>query len=343
MVGMREAELYRQMPAKAVLCFLCQRRCYIRDGEAGFCRVRKNVGGKLYSLNYGKCAAYHVDPIEKKPFYHFMPASRAFSFAAVGCNFRCEHCQNWDISQPAEIFGRHMPPQELVDGAVLSRSDGIAYTYTEPTIFFEYAKDTAKLARKQGLYNVFVTNGYMSPETIEELGFLDAARIDLKAFSDRFYKEVCGGAYLEPVLKSIRLLHSRMHIEIITLLIPTLNDSDEEIRALSRWVRDLDAEIPLHFTGYYPANRMRLPPTPVQTLDKARRIAMEEGLKYVYTGNRPGDEGENTFCPKCNEKVISRFGMEVVENKLVGGDRCPQCRTRLPVVYDWKKEGGAGD
>jgi len=335
---MREAELYRRMPGGAVSCFLCQRRCYLKKGETGYCHVRKNDNGKLHALNYGKCVSYAVDPIEKKPFYHFCPGSPVFSFAAPGCNFRCEHCQNWGISQPAEIFGQDIPPERLVEMALRTRSEGIAYTYTEPTIFFEYAKDTALLARKKGLYNVFVSNGYMTPEAIGEMGkFLDAARLDLKAFDDEFYREVCGGAHLEPVLQSIKLLHKKMHLEIITLLIPTLNDSDEEIRALSKWVKKLDANIPLHFTGYYPANRMTLPPTPVETLDRARRIAMEEGLKYVYTGNRPGDPGENTYCPSCNEPVILRMGMSMLENRLVKGNRCPKCKAKLPIVFDWKK------
>lgn len=334
---MREAELWRAMPQGAVSCFLCQRRCYLKNGESGYCHVRKNIGGKLFALNYGKCASYCVDPVEKKPFYHFMPGTNAFSFAAVGCNFGCEHCQNWEIAQPKEIFGRDIPPGQLVELARSSKADGIAYTYTEPTIFYEYAKDTAAIARKKGLYNVFVTNGYMTPDTIEHLEFLDAARIDLKAFTEKFYRDVCGGAHLEPVLKSIKLLHRKMHVEVITLLIPTLNDSDEEIRALSKWVKELDADMPLHFTAYYPANRMTLPPTPVETLDRARKIAMEEGLKYVYTGNRAGDLGENTYCPKCREKVIGRYGMEMIENTLVNGDRCPKCKHKLPVVFDWKK------
>ncbi|MCX6773132.1 MAG: radical SAM protein, partial [Candidatus Micrarchaeota archaeon] len=187
------------------------------------------------------------------------------------------------------------------------------------------------------LYNVFVTNGYMTPETIETLQWLDAARIDLKAFTDKFYKQVCGEAHLEPVLKSIKLLHKKMHIEVITLLIPTLNDSDEEIRELSKWLKNVDADIPLHFTGYYPANRMTKPPTPVETLSRARKIALEEGLKYVYTGNRPGDEGENTYCPKCKEKVILRLGMNMEENRLVNGNKCPKCKTKLPIIFDWKK------
>ena len=334
---MREAELYRKMPGNAVSCFLCQRRCYLKKGETGYCHARKNDSGTLCPLNYGKCVSYAVDPIEKKPFYHFAPGSPVFSFAAAGCNFRCEHCQNWEISQPEKIFGQEIAPRQLVDMALRTGSKGIAYTYTEPTIFYEYAKDTAILAREEGLYNVFVTNGYMTPEAIESMDWLDAARIDLKAFSDKFYREVCGGAHLEPVLKSIKLLHSKMHIELITLLIPTLNDSDEEIRALSKWVRELGRDVPLHFTGYYPANRMTIPPTPVETLERARKIAMEEGLHYVYTGNRPGGPGESTYCPACGERVIHRMGMQMLENRLVKG-KCPKCKAALPVMFmDGKK------
>ncbi len=333
---MREAELYTKMAGGAVSCHLCQRRCYLKEGENGFCRVRRNDGGTLQTLNYGKCVSYAVDPIEKKPFYHFCPGSPVFSFAAPGCNFRCEHCQNWEISQPKIIMGQDIAPGQIVEMAIRSQSEGIAYTYTEPTIFYEYAHDTAVLARKKGLCNVFVSNGYMTPEAIGKMDWLDAARIDLKAFDDKFYKRVCGEAHLEPVLKSIGLLHKKMHVEIITLLIPTLNDSDGEIRALSKWVKKLDCNIPLHFTGYYPANRMTIRPTPVETLDRAREIAMEEGLRYVYTGNRPGDEGENTFCPKCKEKVIAREGMQMVENRLENG-KCPKCKAKIPVVLDWKK------
>jgi len=334
---MHEASLYRKMPSRAVSCSLCQRRCYLKDGEKGFCHVRENREGKLYTLNYGRCVSYCNDPIEKKPFYHFMPGSQVFSFAAAGCNFRCEHCQNWEISQPAQIFGQEISPQGLVDLALAHRSSGMAYTYTEPTIFYEYAAETAKLALKKNLYNVFVTNGYMTPETIKDAAWLDAARIDLKAFSDKFYKNICGDAHLEPVLKSIKLLHSKMHVELITLLIPTLNDSDEEIRALSEWVAGLDKGIPLHFTGYYPSNRMTLPPTPGSTLLRARKIAIEEGLKYVYTGNRPGDGGENTVCPKCGDVAVERLGFVVVANNLAAGARCKKCGTALPFILDWRK------
>lgn len=334
---MREAEQYKRMPDGGAACFLCQRRCFIRKGSRGFCGVRENRGGKLYTLNWGKCISHAIDPIEKKPFYHFCPGSPVFSFAAAGCNFRCEHCQNWEISQSGTISGLEIPPGRMAKMALESGSEGIAYTYTEPTIFFEYAKDTAKLARKSGLYNVFVTNGYQTEETIGALDFLDAARVDLKSFDDKFYRKTCGEAHLEPVLKAIAGLHKKMHVEIITLLIPTLNDSDDEIRALSKWIRKLDCDIPLHFTGYYPANRMALPPTPSETLAKARKIATEEGLNYVYTGNRPGDEGESTYCPKCKCCLIKRFGFEIMENRLAKEGKCPECGMKLPIITDWKK------
>lgn len=334
---MEEARLWKAMPKGAVSCALCQRRCFLKDGETGFCHVRRNIGGRLFTLNYGKCASYCVDPIEKKPFYHFMPGSPVFSYAAPGCNFRCEHCQNWEISQPKEIFGQDIPPEGLLRMALQTGSKGIAHTYTEPTIFYEYAEDTAIIARKRGLCNVFVTNGYMTPDAIGRATWLDAARVDLKAFSDKFYKEVCGEAHLEPVLKSIRLLHMKMHVEVITLLIPAKNDSDDEIRALSKWVKSVGKDIPLHFTGYYPANRMAIPQTPAETLLRARKIAIEEGLRFVYTGNRPGDEGESTYCPKCGFRVIERFGFEVVGNALASGGKCPKCGFSLPIITDWKK------
>jgi pyruvate formate lyase activating enzyme len=338
---MREAELWRAMPNKAVSCFLCQRRCYIKEGEEGICRVRKNDGGKLYSINWGKCAGYNLDPIEKKPFYHFMPGSHVFSFAAPGCNFDCEHCQNYDIAQPKEIVGLDMKPEEMVEKALAYSGRGMAYTYTEPTIFYEYAKDTARLARKRGLYNVWVSNGYMTPETIATVDFLDAMKIDLKGFSERFYKEVCGGAHLEPVLKSIKTVHgSGKHLEIVTLIIPTWNDSEDELQQLAKWLHDVDPEIPLHFTGYYPANRMTVHSTQQKTLERARSIALEEGLVYVYTGNRPGTDSESTFCPKCKTKVIERWGMEMLRNHLVEGNKCPECKTELPIIYDWKKQTG---
>lgn len=328
---MKEAMLYDKKKGKIVQCKLCNRRCAIPDGGRGFCRVRENREGVLYSLVYGKACSYTTDPIEKKPFYHFMPGTNAFSFATVGCNFRCQHCQNWEISQAEAISGYDISPEGIVKLALRDNADGIAYTYTEPTVFFEYAYDTAEIARKQKLYSVFVTNGYMTKEAIDLMGKIDASRIDLKAFTDKFYKEICGGASLEHVLESIKLLRKRQHIEIITLLIPTLNDSDDELRALGKWVADLDKNIPLHFTAYYPAYKMSIPPTPLSTLERARRIAIDEGVRYVYTGNIPGGEGENTYCPNCRGMLIKRYGFSVLENKVRDG-KCPSCGEKIPVV-----------
>ena len=303
-------------------------------------RFEKRKPAGIRRRNYGENDSFFFVPVKKiternySGYVYNMEVEGEHSYLA---NFvGVANCQNWEISQPKGIFGQEIPPQGLVDLAIAHKSVGIAYTYIEPTIFYEYAKDTALLAREKGLYNVFVTNGYQTPETIGTLSWLDSARIDLKAFDDKFYTKICGGAHLEPVLKSIKLLHSKMHVEIITLLIPTLNDSDEEIRALSKWVKELDADIPLHFTGYYPSNRMTIPSTPAETLLRARKIAMGEGLKYVYTGNRPGDEGESTYCPACGCCVIKRFGFKVLENRLLGG-KCPGCRASLPIITNWKK------
>ncbi|MEM2963001.1 MAG: AmmeMemoRadiSam system radical SAM enzyme [Candidatus Anstonellales archaeon] len=329
---MKEAMLYEQMEKGLVRCNLCRRRCTIGPGGVGFCRVRKNDGGKLYTLNYGKCCAYNNEPIEKKPFYHFLPGTYSFSFAAVGCNFRCLHCQNWDIAQPTEIFGNDISPEQIVKMAEKYGSKSIAYTYTEPTIFFEYASDCAKIAHERGIANVFVTNGYMSPEAISMMEYVDAARVDLKAFNDKFYKEVCGNASLDGVLDSIKLLHKKIHVELIVLLIPTLNDSPDELRQMAQWIKQIDRRIPVHFTAYYPANKMTIPPTPLSTLQNARRIAIEEGLLYAYTGNIPGDEGENTCCPRCGRVAIRRFGFSVLELNIDKEGRCSNCLNPLSIV-----------
>jgi len=326
---MREAILYRKMGGKNVSCFLCSRRCVVGEGKRGFCGVRENRGGKLYSLVWGKPCSYAIDAIEKKPFFHFFPGTNAFSLATVGCNFRCLHCQNWEISQAREIYGESVSPERIVELA--SGCGGIAYTYTEPTIFMEYALDIAKLAKAKGMHNVFVTNGYMTPEAVGEMKLIDASRIDLKSMSDKFYKEICG-ASLEPVLESIRLLHKKGHVELINLVIPGKNDSNEELHELSRWVRDLDRDIPLHFTAYHPANKLKSPPpTPAKTIERARKIAMEEGVHYVYAGNLPGHPGENTYCYNCGELLIARSGFTIVSNKLGKGKKCPKCGSGINV------------
>lgn len=342
---MKEAILYSKNTDKSVNCFLCNRFCHIPEDGKGFCGVRKNVNGTLYSLNYGKAIAVAMDPIEKKPFYHFMPGSRALSFATVGCNFRCLYCQNWDISQQRDnITGEDIPPDKMAALAQAERADGIAYTYTEPTIFMEYALDTAKIARKNRMYNVFVTNGYMTPAAINEMKpLIDASRIDLKGFNQKIYTDVVGNAKLEAVLASIKALHRIMHIEIINLVIPGMNDSEDELRALSKWIHDVDRNIPVHFIGFYPSYRMmNVPATGLETLRRARKIALEEGLRYAYTGNRTDVETESTYCYNCNALLVKRFGFEATEIKIGKDSKCPECGKKQYFVMDmdkyWKRK-----
>lgn len=342
--SMKEAMLYTPHKDGSVQCRLCRRMCRIGEGKRGFCHVRENRGGKLYSLVYGKAVAVEVDPIEKKPFYHFMPASRCFSFSTVGCNFRCRFCQNWSISQAtSEIVGEEWSPQRIVEYASGNNIPGIAYTYTEPTVFMEYALDTAELARKKGIFNVFVTNGYMSDAAISAMkGKIDASRIDLKGFGDKVYRDLCGGVELEGVLASIKALHKIGHIEIINLVIPGYNDSEDDIRSVCKWCADLDKNVPLHFIGFYPAHRMTdVPRTSLETLLGARDIAVEEGIKFAYSGNLGDEKSESTYCPKCGEMVVRRRGFGVIENKVGKGGRCPCCGEKMYFVNDigeyWKE------
>jgi pyruvate formate lyase activating enzyme len=296
-----------------------------------------NEGGRLYTLVYGKAAAAGIDPVEKKPLYHFHPGSSTYSISTVGCNFRCRNCQNYEISQmPRDhnrIFGENLPPEDVVEAAKRYRCDSISYTYTEPTIFYEYAYETARIASKQGLKNIFVTNGYISEEALKTVKpYLDAANIDLKSFSDSFYRENCG-ARLKPVLDSIRL-HRELGIwvEVTTLIIPTMNDSEDELRSIAGFIKSVGEEIPWHVSQFYPMYRLLdLPRTPVSTLKKARRIGLDVGLRYVYVGNVPGDEGENTYCYNCGERLIRRFGYEILENKIVDS-KCPKCGVEIDGV-----------
>jgi pyruvate formate lyase activating enzyme len=278
-----------------------------------------------------------VDPIEKKPLFHFLPGSRAYSIATVGCNFSCLNCQNYDISQIPKprkpVLGDEVTPEEIVEAAKSLNCKSIAYTYTEPTIFFEYAYETAKLAKKEGIKNVFVSNGYISEEALKMMApYLDANNIDLKSFSDDFYRKVCG-ARLDPVLETIRL-HKELGIwiEITTLIIPSLNDSEENFRKIAEFIKNLDECIPWHVTRFHPAYRLiDLPPTPVSILDKARNIGLEAGLKFVYQGNIPG-KGENTYCPNCGKLLIERYGYVVKLNKITGS-RCPYCGAHISGVW----------
>ncbi len=335
---MREALLYERLEDDAVLCRLCAHRCRIPGGKRGLCGVRENRSGTLYSLVYGKAIALNADPIEKKPLFHFLPGTQALSVATAGCNMTCLHCQNADISQsPREtgrIPGREVSPEELVSAARRSGCRSIAYTYTEPTIFFEYAIDTARRAAEEGIKNVFVTNGYMTGEALEMLSpVLDAANVDLKSFRDEFYREICG-ARLQPVLETIRKMpESGIWLEVTTLVIPGHNDSEEELGEIAGFLAGLDPAIPWHVSGFFPTYRLLdAPPTPAATLKKAREIGRAAGLHHVYTGNLPGDDGENTYCPKCGKKIVERNGYRLGAVNIRDG-RCAYCSAPVEGVW----------
>jgi len=328
---MREAMFYRKAEGGRVVCGLCRFRCSIDDGRRGICGVRENRGGVLSTLVYGRAVAEQIDPIEKKPLFHFLPGSTSFSVATMGCNFRCLHCQNYGISQPARekggVAGRDLSPEEIVGRALAAGCSSISYTYTEPTVFFEYAYDTAVLAHRSGLRNVFVTNGYITPEALSFIRpYLDAANIDLKGFSDRFYREVVS-ALLGEVLDSIRL-YKRLGIwiELTTLVIPGHNDSDEELTSIARFIADeIGVDTPWHVSRFHPTFRLTdRPGTPISTLRRARQIGVAAGLRYVYEGNVPGEGGENTFCPGCGKALITRFGFTVESSQIAQG-KCPAC------------------
>jgi len=335
---MKEAYLYEKLDDKKVRCNLCNHRCVIGDGKRGICGVRENRDGTLFSLVYDKVIAAHLDPIEKKPLFHFLPGSTSFSISTVGCNFRCRFCQNYDISQmPRDrnrIEGEHVPPEKIVEYAIRQGAKSISYTYTEPTVYFELALDTARLASKKGLKNVFVTNGFMTEECLEEIyPDLHAANVDLKAFNDKFYKELCG-ARLEPVLNTIRKMKEMgIWVEVTTLIIPGYNDSEEELREIARFLVSIDPDIPWHVTRFYPTYRLTTAlPTPVSTLRKAREIGLKEGLKYVYTGNVPGEKGENTYCPNCKELLIEREGFFITQYRIEGG-KCYNCGAEIAGMW----------
>ncbi len=336
---MKDAYLYEKLDAGRVRCHLCAHRCLIKEGGRGICGVRENRGGTLVSLVYGKVIARHVDPIEKKPLFHFLPGSRSYSVATVGCNFRCLFCQNADISQmPADqdrIRGDEMTPEEILQEAVASGSKTIAYTYTEPTIYYELAVDTARLAAPRGIRNVFVSNGYMTEECLRDMApDLHGANVDLKAFSDRFYREQCG-AKLAPVLRTLETMKELgVWLEVTTLLIPGLNDSEEDLRGMARFLAGLDPDIPWHISRFHPTYRlMDVPSTPPDTIRRARDIGYEEGLHYVYTGNLPGDEGEKTFCHACGRLLIDRYLFSIAHRDLEDG-RCPSCGASIPGVWE---------
>lgn len=336
-INTKLSPFYTSLNKKLIQCELCPRRCVVPKGKRGYCGVRENRGGKYYSLVYGNPCAFNLDPIEKKPLFHVLPSTTSLSIATVGCNFHCKFCQNWEISQssPEDVYSYDVPPELVVQKAGEMGAHSVAYTYVEPTIFIEYMLDTAKLVRKAGLLNVMHSNGFINREPLEQLStVLDAANIDLKSYSQEFYRELCEG-HLHPVLETLKTLRKTgVHVEITNLVIPTQNDDMVMIKDMCLWIKDeLGEDTPVHFARFYPLYKLKtLPPTPVSTLEKAKHVAGDAGLNYVYIGNVPGHEGENTFCPGCGKMIIQRAGYMVVEMHIRDG-RCRYCGKPIPGIW----------
>ena len=334
---MKECYLYKSLEDLKVRCDLCNHRCLITDGETGKCSVRKNISGKLYSLVYAKLIAENIDPIEKKPLFNFLPGSFTYSIATMGCNFKCFFCQNYQISQVSindnNIPGRFETPENIVKRAIEKNCKSISYTYTEPTIFFEYAYDTSIIAKKNKLKNIFVTNGYMSREALDMVSpYLDAANVDLKSFSDEFYKKNTGGR-LKPVLNNIKYMKELgIWIEVTTLLIPGLNDSKKELEQIAGFLRDTGREIPWHISAYYPQYKSKIAPTPYKKIIEAVDIGKNAGLLYVYGGNVTYPGLENTFCPECGNEIITRKGFNIARSD-INGNKCSKCDFKIDGVF----------
>lgn len=339
---MKEAMLYERLEDSKVRCRVCAHECEVAEGRFGVCRTRRNVGGRLFTLIYGRVSSEHADPIEKKPLYHFYPGSYVYSLGTISCNFKCLHCQNFTISKltaedvEARRYTFELSPAEAVRRAVATGCRGIAWTYNEPTIWFEYTYDCAQAAKREGLYTVYVTNGYMSEEALEKISpFLDAANVDVKAFSNDFYRKICG-ARLEPVLETCERMHKKgIHIELTYLVIPRHNDDDEQFSDFAAWVVSLDASIPVHFSRFYPCYKLLdVPPTGVVTLERAHDIAKRKGVEFVYLGNVPGHDYENTYCPDCGTLLVERYGYNTrVKFDIEGGKaKCPECGREIKMV-----------
>jgi pyruvate formate lyase activating enzyme len=332
-----EARYYKKHPDREIECLLCPRQCKLGDKERGYCGARENDGGIYYTLVYGKACTANVDPIEKKPFFHVLPGSDAFSIATAGCNVNCKFCQNWQISQvrPEQIRHFDLPPEAVAKAASQYRCASVAYTYTEPVVFFEYMYDSAVAVREQGIKNCVVTGGYIRPEPLQDLlQVVDAIKIDLKAFRQDFYTSYVHGE-LQPVLDAIRAVHkSNVWLEIVYLVIPTLNDSLEDARKMCRWIaQEIGPDVPLHFTRFQPMYLLKnLPPTPLASLEALRNVALKEGLHYVYIGNVPGHPAENTVCPACGKTIIERFGLTLKNLDLENG-ACRFCRHPIPGIW----------
>ena len=335
LILMKEASFYKKVE-NAVRCGLCARECTIPEGSAGVCRVRKNVKGKLYSLVYGKICSMAVDPIEKKPLYMFAPGSKTLSISSIGCNFKCQFCCNWQISQEASISGEEYSPEQIVEIAKEQGVQGISYTYVEPTVFYEFAYDTAKLASKEGFYNTFVTNGYTKPDAIKKISkYLDAATVDFKGSANPlFYKKFSQIPKVEPVFDALLAYkNNNVYVEITDLIVPEFGDNLEDLRKLCKWIAEnLGNETPFHILQFFPTHRMTdVPRTPVEKLENAYKTAKEEGLKYVYLGNVHGHKYENTYCPKCGELVIERTIMGIKNFLLKRDLKCPHCGEKIPI------------
>lgn len=337
LLGRKLSPYFTALEGNMIRCELCPRHCEVADGERGYCRVRKNMGGEYYSLAYGNPCAVNIDPIEKKPFFHVLPGSRSFSIATAGCNLDCKFCQNWEISQsrPDETYNYHMPPADVVKSAEHYQCRSIASTYVEPTIFMEYMLDIGRLAKQEGILKVMHSNGFVNGPPLHDLcGCLNAACIDLKGFSDEYYQNLTEGN-LQPVLDTLKRLKERgVHTEIVTLIVPGKNDDMQQIRAMARWIKDeLGPDVPLHFSRFYPLYKLKsLSPTPVATLEQAWKGAQEEGLHYVYIGNVPGHEAEHTNCPGCQTRLIERNGYQVRVLDLEDG-HCRKCGRTIAGIW----------
>ncbi|MBW3023276.1 AmmeMemoRadiSam system radical SAM enzyme [Candidatus Woesearchaeota archaeon] len=337
---MKKAILWKKLENSNVECQACNFRCKIAPDQTGICMVRKNVNGTLYSLVYGSIISKNIDPIEKKPLFHFLPGTRTFSIGTVGCNFKCLFCQNYDISQYVRdggfITGKETTPKEVVEEAKKYSCESVAYTYNEPAIFVEFVVDTAKLAKKSGLKNVYVTNGYETKEALEKIkGLIDAMNIDLKSFDKNFYMKTCGAVDVEKVLETITNAYNMgFWIEITTLVIPGHNDSDENLRKIAKFISSLDKNIPWHISRFFPMYKMEnVPPTPIDTLIKAYKIGQEFGLRYIYIGNVHKEEYESTFCPSCGNTVIERNWVSGEINNKTKNKECPKCGDKIAGIF----------
>lgn len=335
-MSLREAMLYERLGHKKAKCHVCSRHCLIDEGVTGFCLVRKNEEGKLYSLNYGRAISACIDPVEKKPLNHFNPGALVLSIATVGCNFRCKFCDNWTISQEKEVSGRVFPPKDVVIATRDNNCKGISYTYTEPTIFLEYAYDTARLAKQVGFFNTFVTNGYITQEAVRTMSpFLDAATVDFKGGADpAFYKTFSAVPSVEPIFKALKeLKRNNIHIEITNLVVPKSGDSIERINQLAVWIRDaIGKDTPFHLLRFHPDYKLiTTASTPIEILEKAYVAAKDAGLSFVYIGNVPGHTCQNTYCPNCSEMLIKRHSFTITQWNLTKDMRCPVCGRHIPI------------